>query len=112
MRLLIDECVDERIRNLFLGHECLTARYAKLAGLSNGELLSAAERAGFEALITVDQNIPSQQNLSGRKIAVLILCAPSNRLRDLAPLIPAALMALASVQPSQVLRVTWPDAPV
>jgi hypothetical protein len=36
MRLLIDECVDERVRGLFVGHDCQTARYAKLAGIANG----------------------------------------------------------------------------
>jgi hypothetical protein len=58
MRLLIDECIDEYLRHLFPGHDCETARYAGLAGLSNGTLLSAAEAAGFDVFITVDQNIP------------------------------------------------------
>ena len=49
MRLLIDECVDERLRLLFEPHDCQTARFAKLSGLANGELLSAAEHAGFES---------------------------------------------------------------
>ena len=90
MRLLIDECVDERLRHSFPGHDCQTARYAKLAGLKNGEMLSAAEAAGFDVLVTVDQSVPDQQNLEGRKIALLILSAPTNRLRDLRRLIPAA----------------------
>jgi hypothetical protein len=64
MRLLIDECVDERLRLLFPGHDCQTARFANLAGLKNGLLLEAAESAGFDVLITVDQNIPDQQNLA------------------------------------------------
>lgn len=106
MRLLIDECIDERMRNLFPTHECQTARYAKLAGLKNGELLSAAEAAGFDVLITVDQSIPNQQNLAGRKIALIILNAPTNRLRDLSPLIPAVLAALDAIQPGQVERVS------
>jgi hypothetical protein len=74
MRLLIDECVDENLRFLFPGHECQTARFAKLAGLKNGELLEAAESAGFDILITVDQKIPDQQNLAGRRISLVILC--------------------------------------
>ena len=61
MKLLIDECVDERLRLLFPGHECQTARFANLAGFKNGRLLEAAEEAGFDVLITVDQNIPDQQ---------------------------------------------------
>ena len=105
MRLLLDECVDERLRLLFPGHECQTARFAKMAGLKNGRLLDAAEAAGFDTLITVDQNIPHQQNLIGRRISVMILCAPTNRLRDLERLIPAALSVLESVGLSEVVRV-------
>jgi hypothetical protein len=63
MRLLIDECIDQRIRLLFPDYECQTASYANLAGLKNGRLLEAAEAAGFDVLVTVDQNIPDQQNL-------------------------------------------------
>jgi predicted nuclease of predicted toxin-antitoxin system len=106
MRLLIDECVDERLRNSFPGHDCQTARYAKLAGLKNGDLLSAAEAADFDVLVTVDQSIPDQQNLEDRKIALLILSAPTNRLRDLRPLIPAALAVLDAIRPGQVVRVS------
>jgi hypothetical protein len=58
MRLLVDECVDERIRLLFPDHDRQTARFAGLAGLKNGRLLDAAEAAGFEVLITVDQKSP------------------------------------------------------
>lgn len=90
MWLLIDECIDERLRLLFSSHECQTARFAKLAGLKNGQLLLAAETAGFQVLIAVDQSIPSQQNFSGRQISVIVLCAPTDRLHDLEPLVPAA----------------------
>jgi len=47
MRVLIDECIDERFRNSLHEHDCQTARYAGLAGLKNGELLMAAESAKF-----------------------------------------------------------------
>ena|SRR5690348_4936168 len=57
MRILIDECIDERLRNHLPGHECRTVRYAGLAGLKNGELLNAAERAKFDIRVTVDQGI-------------------------------------------------------
>jgi hypothetical protein len=70
MRLLIDECVDERLRFSFPGHECQTARFANLAGLKNGRLLEAAEAVGFDIPITVDQNIPDQP----RRTAV---CGPT-----------------------------------
>jgi hypothetical protein len=47
----------------------------------NGRLLEAAEAAGFDVLITVDQNIPDQQNLAGRAISLLILCENNSPLR-------------------------------
>jgi predicted nuclease of predicted toxin-antitoxin system len=106
MRLLLDECIDERLRHSFPGHDCETARYAKLAGLKNGKLLAAAEAAGFDVIVTVDQNIPYQQNLDDRKIALLILCAPTNRRSDLQRLIPAALGVLGTIQPGQIMRIT------
>ena len=105
MRLLFDECVDERLRLLFKGHDCQTARFANLAGLKNGRLLDAAEAAGFDVLITVDQNIPDQQNLDGRRISLVILCGPTNRLRDLELLTPAAIAALESIRPGDIVRI-------
>jgi hypothetical protein len=64
MRILLDECVDEKLRHAFAGHDCQTVRYAGFAGISNGRLLAAAEMAGFDVMVTTDQHIPDQQNLS------------------------------------------------
>jgi hypothetical protein len=80
-------------------------RFAGLAGLKNGRLLEAAEAAGFDVLITVDQNIPDQQNLTGRGISLLILCGPTNRLRDLEPMVPAAIAALGTIGRGDVVRI-------
>jgi hypothetical protein len=105
MRILIDECIDERLRNSLPGHDCQTARYAGLAGLQNGELLTAAEKAKFDVFLTVDQGIEYQQNLTARKIAFIIFRAKSNRLKDLLPHIPACLAHIASIQPGQIVRI-------
>ena len=105
MKLLIDECVDERMRLLFPGHDRQTVRFANLAGLKNGHLLEAAEAAGVDVLITVDQNIPDQQNLGRRRIAIVILCGPTSRLRDLALLVPAASSAIGSIKAGDVVRI-------
>ena len=105
MRLLIDECIDERLRLLFPGHDCQTARFAKLAGLKNGRLLEAAEAAGFDVLITTDQSIPDQQNLARRRLSLIILCGPPNRLRDLESLVPSAVSALGSIGRGEVVRI-------
>ena len=105
MKILLDECLDQNLRLLFIGHDCQTAAYAKLAGLTNGVLPRAAESAGFEIMTTTDQEIPYQQNLGRRRIAILILCASTNRFTDLKGLAPAAILALESVTPGQVLRI-------
>jgi hypothetical protein len=90
MRVLVDECIDERLRREFPGHDCQTARYARLDGLENGMLLTGAEAAGFEVIVTVDQEIQYQQNIEARRVGVLILCAATNRLRDLQKLVPVS----------------------
>jgi predicted nuclease of predicted toxin-antitoxin system len=105
MRILLDECVDQRLRSLFAGHQCETAAYARLSGLKNGDLLTAAEAAGFEVIVTTDQEIPYQQNLTVRQISIIVLCASTNRLADLKPLVPTAIRALDSIKAGQVIRI-------
>ena len=97
MKVLLDECIDQRFRLQFPEHDCRTAQFAGLAGLKNGQLLDAAERDGFEVLLTADQNIPAQQNLGGRALSIIILCAPTNRLRDLLQLVPSVKKALVEI---------------
>ena len=77
-----------------------------MAGLKNGALLAAAEAAGFEVMITTDQEIPFQQNLKIRQISIVVLCAPTNRLSDLRPLVPEAPRVLDSIQLGQVIRLS------
>jgi hypothetical protein len=105
MRILVDECIDERLRNFVPGHDCQTARYAGLAGFKNGDLLTAAEAAGFEVLLTVDQGITYAQNLKPREIAIVVFRAKSNRLKDLLPHIAATLVQLESIKPGQIVNV-------
>jgi hypothetical protein len=69
-------------------------------------LLRAMAGHGFEALITVDQNLRHQQNLGEAGVAVVVLVAASNRLADLVPLMPAVQTALGSVMPGDVLEIT------
>jgi hypothetical protein len=97
--------MDERLRISFSGHECQTARYAGLAGLQNGELLNAAEVAKFDVLLTVDRGLEYEQNLTGRKIAIIIFHARSIRLKDLLPHVPACLARLASIRPGEIVRI-------
>lgn len=106
MRLLLDECVPRKLKYMFdaSGHQCETAQDAGYGGKTNGELLVAAEN-NFDVLVTVDQNIKHQQNIASRKIAILVLCAPSNDIGDIRPLIPDALTELQSVKPGEIREV-------
>lgn len=105
MRVLIDECIDERLWNYLPGHDCQTAGYAGLAGLKNGDLLTAAEAAEFEVFLTADQGIEYQQNLADRTIAIIIYCAKSNRLKDLLPHLPSCLSRITSIRAGQIVRI-------
>lgn len=105
MKILLDECVPQRLRNHLPGHECQSARYAGFAGLENGDLLRAAEAAKFDVLLTVDRGFEYEQNLSRRQITILILSTKSIRLEDLLPHVPNALVTIQSIQPGQVVRV-------
>lgn len=106
MRVLIDECLPRRIKNSLIGHDCQTVPTAGFAGKTNGELLSLAEQAGFDVLLTVDSGMQYQQNLAGRRIAAIVIRARSNNIDDLLPHVPACLQVLNSIQPGQFVRVT------
>jgi hypothetical protein len=58
---------------LIEGHAVVTTWFQGWSGLKNGALLDAAEEAGFELFITADQEIRYQQDLTGRKMAVMVL---------------------------------------
>ena len=105
MRILLDECVDEELRHCFGAHHCQTCRYAGLKGLTNDRLLAAAEQAGFDVPITVDQNLPHQQSLQGRAISIVVLQARTTTFDDLVALIPDALDALEIMKPGDIIRI-------
>jgi predicted nuclease of predicted toxin-antitoxin system len=106
MRLLFDECVSRLFKAGFAvhGHECFTVPEVGLAGRKNGELLTLAEDK-FDVFVTIDKNIRYQQNLSGRKTAVLIIRARSSEIDDLLRELPACIIALQSIRPGQVVEI-------
>lgn len=104
MRLLLDECVPKRLKRELLGHEVQTVQDMGWAGIKNGALLTLADDQ-FDALLTVDQGIEYQQNLSGLKISVVVMLAASNDVDDLRPLLPGVEQALASLRAGEMMRV-------
>lgn len=105
MRILLDECVPRKLKNSIAEHDCRTVPEAGLAGEKNGELLALAERLGFEVFVTMDKGVEYEQNLSERKIAIIILRARSNRLIDRLRYVPACLEHLRVIKPGQLVRV-------
>lgn len=104
MKLLLDECTPKRLGLDFTGHDVQTVEDVGLKGLKNGALLRQASR-DFDVLITVDQNIPFQQNAADLPIAVVILNARSNRYPDLRLLVPRVLELLTTIRVGEIVRV-------
>lgn len=104
MRVLLDECLPRKLRNTLSKFEVTTVPEAGHAGLANGRLLAAIS-GRFDAFLTIDSNLTSQQTLATRDFGIPVLHAASNRLADLLPLVPEILAALAELQPGQVIHI-------
>jgi hypothetical protein len=76
MLILFDHGVPAPLVPYLVDHTVVKAKDRGWDRLSNGDLLAEAERAGFEVFLTADKNIRYQQNLAGRRIAVVVLSTP------------------------------------
>ena len=102
MKVLLDECIPRKFKRSLPGHECQTVPEAGFAGETNGELISLAERSGFEVLLTVDKGLAHQSNVAGR---IIIVRAKSNRLADLLPHAEACVAQISGIRPGQTVRI-------
>jgi predicted nuclease of predicted toxin-antitoxin system len=109
MKILIDECLPAALTEVIsaFGHQCETVSRAGFGSKKNGELLTLSE-GRWDVLLTSDRNIKYQQNMTGRRVSILILCAKSNRMKDLLPLMSECARALLSTLPGQVVEVGEP----
>jgi predicted nuclease of predicted toxin-antitoxin system len=96
MRLLLDECVPARLRRALPSHQVSTVGVEGWSGIKNGKLLALAA-ANFDAFITVDKNLPYQQNTTKLPVAVIVLDALSNELSYLLPLVPILEVTLSTL---------------
>jgi hypothetical protein len=80
VKILLDENLDHRLRRHLDPHEVFTASYMGWDGLKNGSLLLAAETDGFDALLTGDRSLFYEQNLTGRRLAIVALSSVEWRL--------------------------------
>jgi len=85
VNFLLDECVPARFARSLVGHSVTTVQKRGWAGIKNGDLLALAEKE-FDAFVTVDRKLGTQQDLTKFRIPVLLIRARTNRLEHIRPL--------------------------
>ena len=103
MKILLDASTPALIARVLKGHDVIRAAKLGWQELANGELLRVAEREGFHVLITCDQNLRFQQNLTDRKLAIVVLS--TNHWPTLRPVAARIATAVDFAQRGQVVTV-------
>ena len=97
MKVLLDENLDHTLRKILGHHEVVTVAYMGWAGLKNGELLRTAEENGVDVLLTGDGTLSYEQNLSGRRLAIVAL--PAIQLPNIKKHLPKVIAAINDATP-------------
>lgn len=106
MRILFDQGSPVPLRDFLSPHQVETAFERGWSTLTNGKLLTAAERNGFEVFVTTDQNLNNQQNLRKTRLAIVVLSTTSwPRIRKA---IAAVQEAVNSALPGSFMKVNIP----
>lgn len=106
-RILFDHCVPRPLRRWLQPLDVHICAAHGWQTLENGNLLTAAENAGFEVFVTSDKRIRYQQNLARRRIAIVEL--PTNSFALLVPLVPALSEAIAKAEPGSFQMIPISD---
>jgi hypothetical protein len=107
MLVLFDNGTPRTLASFLIDRHAVTeARARGWQQLENGELLNQAEAAGFEVLVTTDKNLAYQQNLAGRKIAIVVL--GQGRWSLIKPHVPQVVAAVNAATPGSFAEVDIP----
>ena len=107
MRILLDESLPRKLKQDFPEErEVFTVRDKGWLGQKNGALLKLMLDEGFELFVTVDRNLPYQQNTEILSLTIVILCAVNNRLDTLRPLIPKMFARLVEENLQNIFEVS------
>jgi predicted nuclease of predicted toxin-antitoxin system len=109
MRILLDECVNPRVKEAFPNHEAKTVKEMGWGGITNGKLMALGQQS-FDVFITVDQNLEHQQNLAKLSIGIVVVAVPDNNIKYFRPIFPEMLTAAESVRAGEVIHITSPFA--
>ena len=104
MKILFDQGTPVPLRRSLAPHTVATAFEMGWSNLVNGELLAAAE-GKFEALVTTDQNLRYQQNLQGRRLAILVL--PTTNWLEIRNHLPEVTAAVNALKPGDYRELQW-----
>ncbi len=105
MKVLLDECLPLDFRHSFPVHQTHTAEWAGLKGKKNGELLRAAEDAGYDVLLTVDQGMLHQQRSINRRISIVVIRSRTNQLEDLLPFADAISQLIENIREGETTAI-------
>ena len=107
MRVLLDECLPRELTRALTGFDPKTARQMNWLGIKNGRLLKLiGDSRNFDVFVTVDKNLPYQQNLTGISFAIVVLRLKSNRVNDVLAHAPELLRRLPNLKPGDVVELS------
>lgn len=110
LRLLLDENLSEKLPSHLAPLDVKHMDEMGWCGLKNGALMAEATAHGFTSLITADKNIPHQQNLRGKPIALIVLDIHPNVLEAQTACIPDLMKLLPGVEPGRVYIIEGPHS--
>ena len=108
MHILLDECVNPRVKAAFPNHEAKTVRDMTWQGATNDELLALAEANHFQVFVTIDQSLRYQQNIAARTLGFVVVKVPDNNIKFYRPLFSELNKAAETVKAGQVIHIYSP----
>ena len=111
MKLLLDECLPEELKDFIPAHEVFSVTEMNWRGVKNGELMRRAAESKFDIFLTADKNIRHQQNLSQFRVGVVAIEVPDTRIVFLRQLLPQIREAIAAVKPGELIIIERPNSP-
>ena len=103
-RVLLDENIPRPLKSLLPGFDVSTVQELNWDQFTNGKLLDLAD-GKFDVFVTADKNVPFQQHMPARKIAVIVLRPKLNKLEFVKPLVGALISAIEKASPGNVVVV-------
>jgi predicted nuclease of predicted toxin-antitoxin system len=107
VRILIDECVNPRVRQAFPNHLVLTVAEAEWRALPDAKVIAQAQ-GQFDVLVTIDKGFEFEHNLKKLTFGIVIVHVAKNRIAFYRPLFDVLAAAVERVRPGEVIHVSAP----